>query len=190
MAFLRLYGQTDKLNPSDKISSEQGKGRPKGLPFCFMQRMKHLFFIFFLILVFASSAWSVDLNCPGGRWVVVSSQQDLTCIWDGGNTDIIEGGTRHIVTHGNSNGGGCSTGTAGPCACLIKSPYGRNDCVPSGGTCIDGTCPVRPSSSHFQPLISQFQKDFSSFQRKLFSLSSLFSLFYCNYPANPLFSQN
>ena len=38
-----------------------------------MQRMKHLFFIFSLILVFASSAWSVDLNCPGGTWVQVAS---------------------------------------------------------------------------------------------------------------------
>lgn len=36
MAFLRLYRQTDKLNPSDKILSEQGKGRPKGLLFCFL----------------------------------------------------------------------------------------------------------------------------------------------------------
>lgn len=35
-----------------------------------MQRMKHLFYIFVLMFVFASSAWSTDFNCPGGKWEV------------------------------------------------------------------------------------------------------------------------
>lgn len=34
MAFLYLYRQAGELNVSD-IFSEQGKGRPKGLPFLF-----------------------------------------------------------------------------------------------------------------------------------------------------------
>ncbi len=51
-----------------------------------MQKIKHLSFIFILILVFASSAWSVDLNCPGGRWALVTTSDcsGYCCTWQCG----------------------------------------------------------------------------------------------------------
>ena len=43
-----------------------------------MQKIKHLFFIFILTLVFVPSAKGVDFNCSGGKWVVVGDSMNGT----------------------------------------------------------------------------------------------------------------
>ena len=52
--------------------------------------------IFSLILVFASSVWGVDFNCPGGQWVLISSPPSCGYYQNVTACEIIEGGTKTI----------------------------------------------------------------------------------------------
>src|SRR3972149_8866454 len=81
-----------------------------------MQKIKHLFFVFSLALVFAPSVWGVDFNCQGGTWVFISRTSDtaITCKAPHAGSictfrsltanpvgcQIISGGTRLDYTYG------------------------------------------------------------------------------------------
>jgi len=104
-----------------------------------MQKIKHLFFIFILTLVFASSVWSADLNCPGGSWVQVSvnvstcySPLDLSC-------EVIQGANRTVYRYSGycwiPCGGACGCGQSFITGCTALSfnvPCGTTSC--SGGS--------------------------------------------------------
>lgn len=82
-----------------------------------MPRTKHLFSIFSLTLIFVSPVWSVDFNCPGGTWVLVSSNTYCPNIPNCGAT-IISGGTKRVV----QSIAGCfaSSGSCGLSTCKFE----------------------------------------------------------------------